>query len=485
MRARAIVASMAALLLTACAVDPNRMTWQDQAYFAQNRLNRVTAEQEPVTHAIDLYEAMARAIKYNQDIRVEAMEASLRIREINLANYEMLPKLVAASGYMGRDKPDGSSTSTADTSYVDANLNLSWNILDFGLSYVRAKQAADKYLMQEEVKRKIVNRTIEDVRTAYWRAVSYDRLVSRMRALEGRVQQALTDTRALANSGSTSPIAALSYERELLQIRRELEELENQLRIAKSQLAALMNVPPDQDFALVIPPRRPLNMSLPSDYHQLYMTALSNRPEMHELAYQMRINDRELDASLLQLLPGLQLYAGTNYDGNEFIQDASWISWGAKASWNLLKAFSIPETKRQIDAQAQLLDTKSLSVAMAIMTQVYVSRARFLQARKEYGTASELSGVQNKLLQQVRAETAAERTSEQILIREEMNALVTDSKLDMVYADLQNAYGNAYASLGLDPFPEGLSTSMGVSQMAHILSDMWLERGADPSLALN
>jgi hypothetical protein len=122
---------------------------------------------------------------------------------------------------------------------------------------------------------------------------------------------------------------------------------------------------------------------------------------------------------------------------------------------------------------------------MAIMTQVHVSRARFLQARKEYKTAQELATVQNKLLKQIRNETAAQRTSEQILIREEMNALVTDSKLDMVYADLQNAYGNAYASLGLDPFPDGLSASMGVSQMSRVLSDMWLERGADPTLALN
>jgi outer membrane protein TolC len=485
MKGKAGIGLLAALVLAGCAVDPERMTWQDQAYFAQDRLQRVTADQEPVTHAISLYEAMARAIKYNLDIRVEAMEAALRIQEIDLSRYDLLPRLVASSGYMGRDKPDGSSTSSADTSYVNADITFSWNILDFGLSYVRAKQAADKYLMQEEMKRKIVNRTIEDVRTAYWRAVSYDRLISRMRALEGRVQQALSDTRSLASNGSTSPIAALSYERELLQIRRELEQLENQLRIAKSQLAALMNVPPDQNFALVIPERRPLNMSLSSNYHKLYMTALSNRPEMHELAYQMRINDRELDASLLQLLPGLQLYAGANYDSNDFLNDASWISWGAKASWNLLRAFSIPATHRKIDAQAQMLDTKSLSVAMAIMTQVHVSRARFLQARKEYKTAQELATVQNKLLKQIRNETAAQRTSEQILIREEMNALVTDSKLDMVYADLQNAYGNAYASLGLDPFPDGLSASMGVSQMSRVLSDMWLERGADPTLALN
>ena len=42
--------------------------------------------------------------------------------------------------------------------------------------------------------------------------------------------------------------------------------------------------------------------------------------------------------------------------------------------------------------------------------------------------------------------------SEQTLIREEMNTLVAEVKYDIAYAGLQNAFGNVYASMGLDPF---------------------------------
>jgi hypothetical protein len=80
-------------------------------------------------------------------------------------------------------------------------------------------------------------------------------------------------------------------------------------------------------------------------------------------------------------------------------------------------------------------------------------------------------------LKQVRDETTAQRTSEQILIREEMNALLADAKLDMAYADLQNAYANIYASLGVDPFPAGLSTASSVEQMAAQLRTMWTDGG--------
>jgi outer membrane protein TolC len=467
-----------ACLLAGCSVKPMPLLDSDIQGFAADRLDRVTADQEPVSGAISLYEAMARALKYNLDAKVEVMETALREKELNLAHYDLLPRLVASSGYAGRTNTEASSVSIRDGELYNADLTFSWNILDFGLSYVRAHQAADKVLIQEEMKRKIVNRVIEDVRTAYWRAASYERLAARMHRLEGRVGQALQDTRELAASGNTSPIAALTYERELLQIKREIEILEEQLKVSKSQLAALMNIEPGTQYTLATPKRAAASLNLPGNLRAMFRSALENRPEMREIAYELRINDDEMDAALLQLLPGLQLYAGANYDSNDFLTDASWLSWGAKASWNLLKVFSLPATQAKVDAQGTLLDTRSLSVAMAIMTQVHVSRVRFLHISKEFKTAAALASVQHRLLDKIRAETAAQRTSEQILIREEMNALVADAKLDMVYADLQNAYANVYSSLGLDPFPAGIDNEASVKSMAASLKGLWIERGA-------
>lgn len=90
---------------------------------------------------------------------------------------------------------------------------------------------------------------------------------------------------------------------------------------------------------------------------------------------------------------------------------------------------------------------------MAVMTQVHISRARYAHLKNSYSTAAALSNVSRRILTQVRTETDAQKTSEQMLIREEMNALLADAKPDMAYADLQNAYANIYALLGIDPFP--------------------------------
>ena len=476
--------ALASLLMTGCAVKPKSMDKLEAFTFAQDRLDRVAQNEEPVTGAIDLYEAMARAIKYNLDVRVEAMEAALRTSEVNVASYDLLPKLVAESGYSARNNTDTSSVGSRDPSSYSADLNLSWNVLDFGLSYVRAKQTADKVLQQEENRRKIVNLTIADVRTAYWRAVTYDRVVARMHALSGRLKSALFDTRKLAKDGATSPMAALTYERELLQIQRELEGMEAELSVAKTQLAALMNVTPGTDFKLAATDAVPANLKLPGDFHQLYITALQNRPEMREMAYELRVNDQELNAQLLSLLPGLSIYSSSNYDSNDFLSNNNWLTWGAKASWNLLRAFSMPATKAKVEAQGTMLDTRSLSVAMAVMTQVHVSRAKFLQTQKQFKTASELADVQRKLLNVVKAEVGAQRTSQQVLIREEMNTIVSDSKRDVVFADLQNAYASVYSSLGLDAVPSNMKLDVSVSDLAQQLRTVWKSGETLPGLQL-
>ncbi len=472
-----IVAVSAGLIATGCTVTPKPLAPEAHANFGAQRLALATANQEPISDKVDLYEAMARALKYNLDTKVEVMQAALKLREADLVSYSALPKIVSSAGYAGRSQADSSEPSTRDDSIVTADLTASWNILDFGLSYVRAKQATDEVLVQDEMKRRMVNKVIEDVRTAYWRAVSYERLVGRMRALEGRVARALKDTRNLSSNGETSPLVALTYERELIEVKREVELLEGELMVAKTQLSALMNVKPGTPFTLEVPKRRDTQLKINYTSDEMYNIAATNRPEMREISYRLRINEREVDAALLDLLPGINFYAGPNYDSNEFIATNDWVSWGAKVSFNLMKLATMPAVVKKIDAEKQALDTRSLSVAMAVMTQVHISRARYAHLKQSYSTASALSNVSHRILTQVRSETAAQKTSEQMLIREEMNALLADAKLDMAYADLQNAYANIYASLGIDPFPQTLRTTQPVNDMATELRNMWLERG--------
>ena len=176
---RILLTSMLAISVSACTVTPKPLTTGSLSSFASDKLSRVTAGQQAITKQVTLYEAMARALKYNLDFHVELYNEALANKALDSARLDTLPRLVASAAYTGRNNNAGSAGSTIfpDREKFQEDISLSWNILDFGLSKIRAEQAADEVLIARERRRKIINRVIEDVRTAYWRAVSADRLV--------------------------------------------------------------------------------------------------------------------------------------------------------------------------------------------------------------------------------------------------------------------------------------------------------------------
>jgi len=450
----------------------------------------VAANQEPITAPINLYEAMARALKYNLDYRVELMSQALRLSEFELTRYDMLPQLVANAGYNHRNSYAGSSSmsllsgreslepsTSSEKSIFTSDLTLSWDILDFGLSYVRAQQKADEALSTMEQRRKVANRIVEDVRTAYWRAVSAERLLGKMKDLEGTVRTALDESRALETRGGTSPLAALTFQRELVQIRAELQRLQRDLVVSKRQLGALMNVPPDQNFQLVLPPRQSTSMLLDMTPGDMLTSALYNRPELREVRYRARINRRELDAALLKTLPSLKAFAGVNHDSNAYLYKQDWIGVGARTSWNLINAFRYPLAKQAVENQQALLDQRELALTMAVMTEVYVSRTRHGHLSAELETAGERLNIQNQpSWQKIRAGSQAGSVSKQTLIREEMNTLTEEVRHDIVFSDLQNARANIYAAMGMDTFSPEITGSETVSSLAASLEKLWASR---------
>ena len=484
----------AGFAVSGCMLTPKSYEPDFVGSTSSSRLFKVFAGQEPIQTEVSLYEAMARALKYNLEHKVKLAETALRVRQLDLAHHSLMPTLVAKSGYAGRNKYSGGkskeilssrslgaeslqSSTSQEREVFSGDITMSWNILDFGLSYVRAQQASDEVLIARELRRKIAAKIIEDVRTVFWRALSNQRLFGKMKRLQRKVQASLASSRVLSSGGEVSPITALTYERELIEIKRELQRLQSDLLSAKAELAVLMNERPDASFRLKDDMRSAqipqTNMDLPA----MLSTALDKRPEIRELFYKARINKREVNAAALELLPGLQLFAGGNFDSNKFLYSSHWIGWGAKASWNLMKVFQYPTKRKLIGARDKLLKQKALAMSAAIYMQVHVARARYIHARRELRTAQEFANVQKRLLRQVRAGVKAGSVTEQSLIREEMNALIAQVKFDIAYASFQNSFANLFTTMGLDVYPSEASEISRLGPLTEALREMWIERG--------
>ncbi|WP_159934415.1 TolC family protein [Pseudomonas sp. S35] len=462
---------LAALTLSACAVTPEPETLDQQiAQASADRANMFNG-QEPVTRPISLEEAMARAVKYNLQQRLGLMERALEDNLLDVQNLDMLPKLAARAGWRGRDNISASSSesirtgnqslepsTSQDRSSRSADLQMSFNVLDFGLGYFGAKAQANKSLAAEERRRRIVADIIAQVRSAYWEAATAERL-------KPEVQQALVEARsALANARQTeqqrllAPLDALRFQKGLLEMVRQLEAVDGELASAKSRLAALMNLPPASDYRLVLPTDQQMHQpTLAYSLDDLEALAMVKRPEVREESYLARNAVLETRSALLRLLPGASLFVGSNYDSNSYTVNNRWADAGVQVSWNLMSVLSYPAITRAGEARSAVADVRRQALRMAVLTQVNVAWQQYQQANTLFDRSNELQRIQRGILHQT--ENAVQSDAQTLVerVRTRTETVLATRIRDRSYAQLQSAYGAVYQAAGLDPLPERLA----------------------------
>ncbi len=456
---------IAATIMVGCAVTPHPLTSDEQRSMLQADQQAMFAGQDPVSGPITIDEAMARALKYNLDQRVKVMEEALTHKQLDLSNFDLLPKLTAAAGYTNRSNVLASSSqdvvtgqqslapsTSSDETLRRADLSFSWNVLDFGVSYFNARQSADQVLAAGERRRKVVQMLMQQVRLAYWQALGAQRLEQEIEPLLQQTRQALDDSQTIEKEQLNAPLTALSYQRELLDLVLRLQSIRDELRQAKPRLAALMNLRPGQPFELSSPTNfvEPKLDIAPDKMEEI---ALLHRPELIEADYKERISVAETRKAIAKLLPGVELSLGGHYDSNSYVVNNKWGDAGFQISWNLLNLFNAHNVKAAAKAQYDLAREQRLALNMAVLTQVHVAWLDYNGRAQQFQLTQRLNDVEQRILQHTRNATASSAEGRLAEIRAATSALMTELRRYQSYAALQGAYGQMLASLGLDPVP--------------------------------
>ncbi|WP_353861389.1 TolC family protein [Azospirillum formosense] len=445
----------------------------------------IMSPQEPIAGPVSMHEAMARAIKYNLDERVKLMEMAVANQQLDLSRFDMLPRLVAGAGYTGRNNESGSeslnlatgrrtgeSTTATDRHRRTADLGFTWNILDFGVSYLRARQNANLVLIADERRRRVVQGILQDVRTSYWRAVAAERLLKRIEPLEKRIEAARKNANALEAQRVQAPLQTLSYQRALVDTLRQLQTLRRELVAAKSQLGALMGLPPGENFSIQMPPDVTGKdvPAITASVESLETYALLNRPELLEESYNARITADETRRALLKLLPGIDLNAGLHYDSNSFLLNQRWADYGARVSWNILSLASASDTHAFSKAQEDLVAFRRQALSVAVLSQVRVAMVQFRELSQEFSLNADQAAIDRRIRQQYVNSSTVGQQGDMSVIQAEVSELVSDLRRDLVYADLQNAYARVMVSAGVDPMPEAVP-SQDLATLRQAVSD--------------
>jgi outer membrane protein TolC len=457
------------MLMTSCMVKPTVLTTdevQDRATADREMLSR---DYEPITRPVSLYEAMARALRYNLDAKVKAMQAALAHQQLNLSNYALLPQLAANAGYDGRNRFSGGvgqslvtgrqllePFTSSEKNVFTGNLALSWDILDFGLSYVRAKQAGDNMLIAEEEKRRIAVRLLQEVRGAYWRSVSAERLLPQIQALDSMVGKALSQAQAIYDKKLQTPLSPLNYRRDMLNIQREVQKLYRELVTAKFQLAALMGLPPGSEFQVEQLSSQETDPTVNLNIEVLEKQALVFRPELRTIDYQKRINAKEAKATLLELFPSMKLQFGGYYNSNSFLLYQNWLNYAAQVSWNLLGVFRVPARYKAVEAHGKVLEAQSMALTMTIITEIHVGAAQFLLAKDELNNAKQYRETQHAITEHTKSLWLTNSTNDLTLMREKMNRILAEVRLDVAQAGTESAYATLRAAVGEEAVPPAI-----------------------------
>ncbi|TFZ03573.1 TolC family protein [Ramlibacter humi] len=460
---RTLMASAAIAVLAGCAVTPMALTKEEQSTKAQEDLAAVIQAGEAVTAPLALSDAMARAVRHNLELRVRQMETALSASQLDLSNYDMLPRLALSAGYTSRNndafglgyQPNGTISSVpsaaVERSHATYNAALSWNILDFGASYYRAKQNADQVLVMEERRRRALQNLVLDVQLAWWRAEAAQRLLPQIDAMMVDIERGSERSRMIEARRLLPPLQIIAYRRSLLDLQQQLSTRRQELVQWRGEFADLVGLRPGEAYRVATPEQPQVALpDLIARIDDLEAMAIERRPELGEERYRERITALEGRKQILQLLPGLTLNAGANYDSNRFLINNQWNEAGALVSFNLLKLLSLPSVKRTTEASKQLDQARRLAITAAVMTQTRIAVNRYQLLKHELGVWDEALADDRSLVRAMRATQQSGLETELELIRAAARLAITQINRDVVHANLEHAMGRVMNSVGYD-----------------------------------
>lgn len=455
---------LVALFVTGCStVKPTPLTPQDLRQLSVETRESVFAEIEPLPDVLTLDEAIARALKYNLDRRAKMMEEAISFKTLDVTHYDMLPKLVASAGYTWRDNDKISQSINAESgeqspsqfisqerSHTTSSLGLTWSMLDLGVGYYATRQQANRVLIATEKRRKAMHLLTQDVRTAYWRAVSAQQLVGEVQATIRKAESALADSRKITVDRLRDPIEALRYQRQLLENLRLLEAISQELSSAQIELASLINAPLGQPLRLQEPTGAIDRGALDVPVERLEEVAMAANPDLREQILNVRIAREETRRTLVRLFPNITFNYAANYDTDKYLVNNSWRDAGVQLSFNLFNLLTGSDQMKLAEAGVALADQRRMASQMAVTAQVHLARQQYANALQQLDRANDIWEIDRSI-----AEVSASRSQVALqggleLVANQTSSILSQLRRYQAFAQAQAAEARLQSTVGAE-----------------------------------
>lgn len=487
------------VFLSSCTLSPQPMTVKERYTEAKKDVKKLFAQNKGPTHQkLDYYHALAIGLKYNLDYRIKLANDALQADQLILAEYAMFPAINASTSLYTRSNKLASFGTTSTGQITDVlnstpntlrsmRLGLSWNILDFGISYVRAKQQGDRYLIATEEARKQLQQLAQDVLRSYWEAYSAQELMKDTREFQRTLKSANNKLRFAISDKSIPKENLLRFQEALLEGERNLVQLQNKYDKAILDLKHLLNLPLDWHFTLLPPPKGLMQVQRLHNlnFKKLDAITLVTRPELRGQSYQKRIAEQGVETAILQALPGVSLNPGWNYNSNKFLINSKWLEKSVDVAWNLLNLASLPAALDSADAQLEYEKLKLMAITLTVLTETRFAYSRYQNLVNEYSIAKEQTKNAKELYKLILDRKQASLASDQQAILARLKSITSKMDENLLLSDLSTALGELYLSAGFDLLPYTVSNKSVPDIVRQIKHNFYEKRTMDLNQYVN
>ncbi|MFP4313058.1 MAG: TolC family protein [Alphaproteobacteria bacterium] len=446
----------------------NRVTLDAPSHKTQlaEDLRETQNSQIPKTLELTTEQALQRALAYNLDARVSALEALSREDDIDLARLQALPNLQISSSYLGRSNKGASSSRSVisgnqslEPSYstdryrATTEMSASWDILNIMLAVAQSRIAKDEALIARQRHEKVIDNIQRDVFGAYWRAKAFIDTKEQTLALIDQTKEHIANIELAEAEDLLSKTRAADLKNEFIQQYEALREINNDLALAEIELKSLLSLPQDTTLHLVsesLEEQKAISAFLKADLETLEEEALLYRPEMRETYIQKNIDRQNVRNEILRTLPGAELFFAANKDTNQFLADSDWLSYSASLTQNLISLFTLPARKRAAENLETLGDARRISLAAAILTQVHLARHRMQAALEEYKDAKRSGKIASELARAAQQRYTEGLTSMSDVLPVALKAQADEVRALQAQAAMMEALASMYSTLGRD-----------------------------------
>lgn len=402
-----------------------------------------------IDHPLNLDEIIEIAMCQNLDLKVKEREVSIQYEVATNEKLNMLPYLMINWEKSERDNDSGSASQSLIEGVPPAppsissprntqryDFSFTWNLLDFGISYFRSRQAAHTALEGCYDMERIKQNLVLEITRNYWDTIVAGMAVDETRVIMDHLQKNLYLVEDKVKRKVVSKSLLLDYKDRILQLQLQMRDYSRDYQLALVELKRLMGVTPDREITLAPVTFRDNLIDFDS-IDELEIIALRSRPDIILYDVQEFIDVDEARAAFLEAFPGFSLFGSHFRDENYFLLNNEWNIAGLRTTWQLLSApYMLGRSRIGLKNQLLTRDNR-VALSMATLAQVHLAYMIYHIDEEYYRLAADRKTVKVHMLEMAQRKRALGQYDEADVLTYQIDALDAHIRANRAYADLQ------------------------------------------------